>query len=112
MIEQKDMILDIEVKEHHVTLILTKTTPQKTDIALRLEIDLPMTTIPFLHTILVHDIINIKEILDLHITMTLVTDINLARNLEIPTSADVLPHSHHIRDQEILDTLDLGHPQI
>ena len=115
------MIFDIKDEVHHATLNITKITQLKTDIVLHLEIALLMTKVPLLHTIFAHDMITIKEILDvidlriyihidLHKDMTLVIDINLVLILEIKTLLDILLHSdHHRQDQEILDTPDLDH---
>ena len=120
MIEQNDTILDIEAKLHHVITFIIKATTHKTDIALHLEIALPMTKEPLFHIIRIHKLTILKEISDLFgfltdprinclIDMTLVKDTDLARILEIKTFPDIVLHSDYRQDQEIRDTLHLDH---
>ena len=96
MIEQNAMIYDTEVDVQFESLLTTKRTIHKKDLALHLEIDLDMTKVPFLHFTLHHDMITIRETRDLialfidpytnhPINVTLVTDIDHALIHEITT---------------------------
>ena len=95
MIEQNVMIHDTEVEVHQEILLSTKTTLQKTDIALHLEIDLVILVMTkvLLQTTLDHDMTTTKEtrdliavLIDLHtnhlIDVTIVTDIDHAHTTE------------------------------
>ena len=94
--EPNDMVQAIELEILHEIFITTKTTIHKSDIALHLEIDSAMTRVLLLHNTLDHVMTIIKEIRDPIVPltdlltdplldMTLVTDIDQARILEIKT---------------------------
>ena len=77
------MILDIELKVHHVTLVRTKRTHHKTDNALHLEIVLPMTKVSLLHTIFAHDMIVIEDFIGL---IVLINDPRIVLHIDMTSS--------------------------
>ena len=87
------LIIDIEVEVYHAISTITNTIRYETDIALYLEISLFLKEILLLHYILGHDMITMKETLDLIVLLrvllidhptdvTLVTDTALDPPLE------------------------------
>ena len=120
MIELKDMIHAIKA-EVHQEIIITKVTPHRTDIVPHLEIDSVMIKVLLLHNILDHDLIITKEIRDLtvlliellidhHIDMTLVPDIDHALIQEtIKILQNTLLLTDHLQDHGILETPDHVH---
>ena len=122
MIEQKTMIIDIEVEALHVTTLTTKPI-HKIDIVLHLEIDLAMTKVLPLHNTLDHGMILINVIhgltvlhidlrIDLLIGTTLVLDIDHVPIQETIILLKIQIHIDHRLDKEILDTLDPVHTPI
>ena len=124
MIEQNTMIIDTKVEVPHETTLTTKTI-HKTDTVLHLEIeiDLVMTKVLLLHTILDHDMIHTNVIpgltvllidlhTDPHIDKTLVLDTDHAPIPGITNSQNIQIHTDHLQDQETLDFLDLAHTPI
>ena len=122
MIEQKTMIIDIEVEVPHVTT-LTARPIHKIDTVLHLEIDLAMTKVLLLHSTLDHDMILTNKIhcltalhtdlrIDLLTDTTLVLDIDHAPIQETIILPSIQIHTDHLLDQEILDFLDPVHTPI
>ena len=120
--EQNIMIIDIEVKVLHVTILITSPI-HKIDTVLHLAIDLATTKVLLLHDILDHDMILINAIhgltalhtyllIDLRIDTTLALDIDHAPIQETIIIQDIQIHTDHLPDQEILDFLDPVHTPI
>ena len=117
--EQNTMIIDTEVEVLHVTTLITKTI-HKIDTVPHLEIDFITTKVLLLHNTLDHDMTHTNAIhglavlhtdlnIDLLLDKTLVLDIDHALIQETTTSQNIQILTHHLLDQETLDTLDPVH---